>query len=200
MPKAASERNGHARTLRARPQAKTQPSLPQSLFQTSLLPPNNLFSLDVAIATHQKEPRIQTKPKLIHQKSSQVRNLRHCIPHASSRVAAGARVGRLIRVSRSQLPRTSNTFTYAKMQFTKVLFAAAAFALANAQVEFTMGSTFFAAAYTAGVSSMNLTWDLNSGPVTLKLKNGPKTALNTVALIACKEYSLIHFGQILTFW
>jgi hypothetical protein len=86
------------------------------------------------------------------------------------------------------------------MQFTKVLFAAAAFALANAQVEFTMGSTFFAAAYTAGVSSMNLTWDLNSGPVTLKLKNGPKTALNTVALIACKEYSLIHLGQILIFW
>jgi hypothetical protein len=72
------------------------------------------------------------------------------------------------------------------MQFTKVLLAAAAFAVANAQVEFTMGQSFFAAIYTAGVTPMNLTWDLNSGPVTLKLKNGPKTALNTVSTIASK--------------
>jgi hypothetical protein len=87
------------------------------------------------------------------------------------------------------------------MHFTKVLLAAAAFTLASAQqVEFTMGQTFFAATYTAGVSSMNLTWIQNSGPVTLKLKNGPKTALNTVALIACKKSAFIPSRQVLTFW
>jgi len=80
-----------------------------------------------------------------------------------------------------------NTFTYVKMQFTKFLVAAAAFTLANAQVEFTMNADFFAASYVAGVSVMNLTWHLNSGPVTLKLVNGPSTNLSLVETIKSKD-------------
>ncbi|KAN0098807.1 hypothetical protein V8E51_014470 [Hyaloscypha variabilis] len=70
------------------------------------------------------------------------------------------------------------------MQFTTVLLAAAAFALASAQgVEFTMNSSFFATSYTAGVSVLDLTWDQNSGPVTLKLMNGAATNLTLVEVI-----------------
>jgi hypothetical protein len=85
------------------------------------------------------------------------------------------------------------------MQFTKILVAAAAFALANAQVEFTMNADFFAASYVAGVSVMNLTWHLNSGPVTLKLVNGPSTNLSLVETIKSKD--LCHFIEsLLIFW
>jgi hypothetical protein len=161
---------------------------PQSLFQTSLLlpspPPLFLTSRSLHI---KKEPPIQTKAKLSHQKLPLVRDQRHCIPHASSRVASAVRAGRLIRVSRSRIPRTSNTLTYVKIQLTKFLVAAAAFTLANAQVEFTMNADFFAASYVAGVSVMNLTWDLNSGPVTLKLMNGPSTNLSLVETIKSKD-------------
>ena len=73
------------------------------------------------------------------------------------------------------------------MQITKFLVAAAAFTLANAQVEFTMNADFFAASYVAGVTVMNLTWDLNSGPVTLKLMNGPSTNLSLVETIKSKD-------------
>jgi hypothetical protein len=74
------------------------------------------------------------------------------------------------------------------MQFTKFLVAAAAFAVAKAQVEFTMNPDFFTASYTAGVSVMNLTWHLNSGPVTLKLMNGPATNLSLVDTIMSKKF------------
>jgi len=72
------------------------------------------------------------------------------------------------------------------MQFTTVLLAAAAFALASAQgVEFTMNSSFFATSYSAG-NVLDLTWDQNSGPVTLKLVNGPTTNLTLVNVIESK--------------
>lgn len=77
------------------------------------------------------------------------------------------------------------------MQFCNVFLAAAAFALTSAQtstggVEFTMDAAFFAKTYSAGTSQMNLTWDMNSGPVNLLLKNGLATNLQTVATIASK--------------
>ncbi|KAE9373170.1 hypothetical protein N431DRAFT_373457 [Stipitochalara longipes BDJ] len=70
------------------------------------------------------------------------------------------------------------------MQFTSILLTAAVFALAHAQgVEFTMNSTFFGTSYTAGSSVLDLTWDQNSGPVTLKLMNGAATNLTLVNVI-----------------
>lgn len=66
------------------------------------------------------------------------------------------------------------------MQFSSLLVAAAAFALANAAAKFTNPSFN---SVTAG-KTFNITWEGASGPVTLTLKNGPTTALNTVSVIA----------------
>jgi hypothetical protein len=173
-----------------RPLAKTQQ---RNLYFRQVAPHITTSSLfDVVIATNQKRTHIQAKAESSHQISPQVRNLRHCIPHASSRVTIAARVSKLTRVSRSQIPQSSQFFTYVNMQFTKLLIAAAAFVVANAQVEFTMNADFFATSYTAGVSVMNLTWHLNSGPVTIKLVTGPATNLSLVeAIMSTDFYTLL---------
>jgi hypothetical protein len=72
------------------------------------------------------------------------------------------------------------------MQFSNVLLAAAAFALTNAIPQFTMTASFFTTGLTAG-STYNITWSGASGPVTLFLKNGDPTNLQTVSTIASKE-------------
>jgi hypothetical protein len=72
------------------------------------------------------------------------------------------------------------------MQFSNVLLAAAAFALTNALPQFTMTPSFFTAGLSAG-STYNITWSGASGPVTLLLKNGSPTNLQTVSTIGSKE-------------
>lgn len=69
------------------------------------------------------------------------------------------------------------------MQFSKVLIAAATFALANAVPTFTMNPSFGSETYLAGSSVLGLTWSGATGPVTLYLVEGPSSALNTVATI-----------------
>lgn len=71
------------------------------------------------------------------------------------------------------------------MQFTKVIVAAAAVAVANATVEFT-DPTF--AGITVG-TPFNITWSGAEGPVTLSLKDGLTTNLQLVSTIASKSTS-----------
>jgi hypothetical protein len=68
------------------------------------------------------------------------------------------------------------------MQFAKVIVAAAAFAVANAIVEFT-DSTF--AGITVG-TPFNISWSGAQGPVSLTLTDGSTTNLQTVSTIASK--------------
>jgi hypothetical protein len=69
------------------------------------------------------------------------------------------------------------------MQFSSILLAAAAFALSNA-AQFTNTAASFDG-ITVG-KAVNLTWDDASGPVTLILKNGDPSDLQTVSTIASK--------------
>lgn len=71
------------------------------------------------------------------------------------------------------------------MLFSKLIVATAAFAIAQAAVEFT-NPTF--STITAG-KPFNLTWSGADGPVTLTLKDGPSTALVTVNTIASKFFA-----------
>jgi hypothetical protein len=71
------------------------------------------------------------------------------------------------------------------MQFTKLLVAAAAFAAASAQIVKFTNSDF--AGITVG-TPFNITWAGATSDITLKLKNGPSNAQNTVMTIA-SEYS-----------
>lgn len=66
------------------------------------------------------------------------------------------------------------------MQYFSVLAAAAAFAVAQAQVEFTNPSFN---SVTAGVPC-NITWSGAIGAVTIYLKDGASTNLQTVSTIA----------------
>ncbi|KAE8447517.1 hypothetical protein EG329_010647 [Mollisiaceae sp. DMI_Dod_QoI] len=75
---------------------------------------------------------------------------------------------------------TPNTFTAFKMQFSSVLFAAAALAVANA-AQFTMTASQFVSVKTG--TAFDLTWSNATGPVTLLLKNGPANDLKTVETI-----------------
>ncbi len=182
--------------LRARdPWQKQNQGCRNFYFRRGLLPTNNVLSFDIADDTD------TTRAPPSRQKSSQaIKDLLKyviCAILSFTRVTGDVRVGKLIRGFQSYVLRTSNTFTNVEMQFAKVLLAAAAFVVANAQVEFTMGPSFFAATYTAGVTAMNLTWDMASGPVTLKLKSGPKTALNTVSTIASKGIHPYLLGNLL---
>jgi hypothetical protein len=69
------------------------------------------------------------------------------------------------------------------MQFTKLLVATAAFAVASAQtVQFT-NSNF--AGITVG-SPFNITWSGATSDITLKLKNGPSNAQQLVETIGSK--------------
>jgi len=69
------------------------------------------------------------------------------------------------------------------MQFTKLLFAAAAFAVASAQtVQFTNNNF---AGITVG-TPFNITWSGATSDITLKLKNGPANVQQLVETIASK--------------
>lgn len=171
----------------ANPCKNTAQLLPQSLFQTSLLPSNNLSSFHLTVATH-KVSLVQIKPSQLRQGHSP-RKYSTPIAFLTRRIALP------IVVSSREID-TSSPFigltilcevripSNIKMQFSSVLLAAAAFALANA-VQFTMSASFFSTAISAG-STVNITWSGASGPVTLLLKNGPATNLQTVSTIASK--------------
>lgn len=72
------------------------------------------------------------------------------------------------------------------MQFSSVLLAAATLAVAQA-VQFTNTASQLEG-ITAG-TPVNITWADASGPVTLLLKDGPSTNLQTVLTIQSKSFS-----------
>lgn len=69
------------------------------------------------------------------------------------------------------------------MQFTKLLVAAAAFAVASAQTVMFTNSNYNG--ITVG-SQFNITWSGAASDITLKLKNGPATDQQLVKTIASK--------------
>jgi hypothetical protein len=90
----------------------------------------------------------------------------------------------LIHPATASTTLTSNTPQSIKMLFSSALLAAATLAIADA-AQFTMSASFFASPIVAG-STVNITWADASGPVTILLKDGLATNLQTVSSIASK--------------